>query len=49
MAIPRTALGKLNRSATQLMQEALTKSLQSAGLQMKAGRQKRHTRGEHAT
>ncbi|CAL1146217.1 unnamed protein product [Cladocopium goreaui] len=30
-----TALGKLNRSATQLMQEALTKSLQSAGLQMK--------------
>ena len=33
---PRTALGKLRRSATELMQEALQKALQSTGLQMKA-------------
>eukprot|EP00434_Breviolum_minutum_P025487 symbB.v1.2.022520.t2/scaffold2003.1/size92810/7 len=30
-----TGLGKLKRSATELMQEALSKSLKSAGLQMK--------------
>lgn len=33
--VSRTGLGKLKRSATELMQEALSKSLKSAGLQMK--------------
>ena len=33
--LSRTGLGKLKRSATELMQEALSKSLKSAGLQMK--------------